>query len=570
MTNHRHQNLAKKHLLIVALLALLAGGAGLFTMPVLDRDEARYVQATTQMLETGDYVQIRFQDQARNKKPVGIYWLQAASVKLFSSVNNRDIWAFRLPSLLLAVLAALATYLAGIKVVGRQASFAGAALFAVSILLGVEAGIAKTDAALVATTTLILLSLARLRRKNDPWMALLFWAALAASILIKGPIGPALVIVSLLSLWAWERKIAWLRPLMTWWGPMLAALIVLPWLWAVQQATDGAFLREALGGDFAAKLAGAKESHGAPPGMYLALLAFTIFPASFFLLPGAIKTWALRKTSKDGADARLLIAWIVPFFLLLELTPTKLVHYPLPLYPALALLCGLGWQYMAEFRWIRWLSSGLGLLMPVLLIAGVFYLQSVDEPSKWNPSWPVFPVLLFMSASAIGASVYIFLKRGKPALILAVLAGLSWQFEMRTFIAPSHPLLQTTTKINAKLIAAGLHPRLSQEASSPVLSVNYREPSLVFALGTDTVLASNENALEKTKQSKAQTIVYSVLNCQSGVMNRYDELSLSAFVDALQTEQQQCIASEEKPFHAYNYSKGQCLSVYIFTLRACK
>ena len=65
--------------LLAALIAMVAGLPGLFAMPPLDRDESRFAQATAQMLETGDFVNIRFQDQPRNKKPVGIHWLQAIS-----------------------------------------------------------------------------------------------------------------------------------------------------------------------------------------------------------------------------------------------------------------------------------------------------------------------------------------------------------------------------------------------------------------------------------------------------------------------------------------------------------
>ncbi|HEX4193944.1 MAG TPA: glycosyl transferase, partial [Stellaceae bacterium] len=70
-----------------ALLTLLCLGLylpGLVHLPVTDRDEARFVQASRQMLETHDLIAIRFQDEARNKKPAGIYWLQAASVALLS------------------------------------------------------------------------------------------------------------------------------------------------------------------------------------------------------------------------------------------------------------------------------------------------------------------------------------------------------------------------------------------------------------------------------------------------------------------------------------------------------
>ena len=83
---------------VAALVALLACLPGLFTLPPMDRDESRFAEASAQMLESGDFTDITFQDEPRYKKPIGIYWLQAASVKVLSSVERRDIWAYRLPS----------------------------------------------------------------------------------------------------------------------------------------------------------------------------------------------------------------------------------------------------------------------------------------------------------------------------------------------------------------------------------------------------------------------------------------------------------------------------------------
>ena len=85
---------------LLLLLSLSLFVPGLTSLPPVDRDEARYIQATRQMLETGDLVQIRFQDEARNKKPIGIYWLQAAAVAAFSSPESAAIWPYRLPSAL--------------------------------------------------------------------------------------------------------------------------------------------------------------------------------------------------------------------------------------------------------------------------------------------------------------------------------------------------------------------------------------------------------------------------------------------------------------------------------------
>ena len=102
--------------LLAALVALLAGLPVLSLLPPLDRDESRYAQATSQMLESGDYVDIRFQDEPRWKKPVGIYWMQAAAVAVTSSVENRDIQPYRIPSILGAMLAAAAAAWAGARV----------------------------------------------------------------------------------------------------------------------------------------------------------------------------------------------------------------------------------------------------------------------------------------------------------------------------------------------------------------------------------------------------------------------------------------------------------------------
>src|ERR1700690_3880937 len=92
--------------LLAALVALLASLPGLFTLPPTDRDESRFAEASAQMLESGDFTNIMFQDEPRYKKPVGIYWLQVASVKAVSNVERRDIWAYRIPSVLGAMLAA--------------------------------------------------------------------------------------------------------------------------------------------------------------------------------------------------------------------------------------------------------------------------------------------------------------------------------------------------------------------------------------------------------------------------------------------------------------------------------
>src|SRR5207249_8172855 len=103
---------------LLTALCLLIYLPGIASIPPLDRDEARFAQATRQMLETGDFLRIRFQDEARNKKPAGIYWLQALSVSTFSSAEAIAIWPYRLPSLIGGMAAVLLAFTLGAALFG--------------------------------------------------------------------------------------------------------------------------------------------------------------------------------------------------------------------------------------------------------------------------------------------------------------------------------------------------------------------------------------------------------------------------------------------------------------------
>jgi 4-amino-4-deoxy-L-arabinose transferase-like glycosyltransferase len=381
---------------IIGFLAAMSALAGIFTLPPLDRDESRFAQATSQMLETGDFVRINFLDEARNKKPVGIHWLQVAAVSVFSDVDARQIWAYRIPSMLGAILAALACFWGGCRLVGREAAFAGAALLSVTVLLGIEGGIAKTDAMLVGCTTLAMAALANLRGDGGKKTALLFWFAIGLGALIKGPVTPMVAGLTIIALVIWERRANWLKPLLFWPGPVLAILMVMPWLVSIQIATEGGFLREALGDDLGPKLVSGHERHGGPLGYHLMLLPLLFFPATLFLIPGIARiVGALREGDTTGdtrvgdegqrggllnptSTARFLLAWAIPTWLVFEILPTKLPHYVLPAYPALALIAGWGLIELARAtNWQRWISWSLfafaGLVFAVLLPAGMRY-----------------------------------------------------------------------------------------------------------------------------------------------------------------------------------------------------
>src|SRR5579871_5394558 len=313
----------------LALLVFILAAPGLVAMPTMDRDEARFVQATSQMMETGDYVVIRYHESLRNKKPVGIHWLQAGAVELTSSPQARQIWAFRIPSLLGAMLAAMATLWGGGALFSRRAAFIGAALVGSCILLSSEAHIAKTDAAQCGFITLAMALLAHMRRGPGQWKGFMFWVCLGAGVLLKGPIAPMVAGLTLLGLFLWERKVRWARPLLFWPGISLFCIMVIPWFVATEIATAGAFLKEAAEIDLGHKIVGIAEGHKGLPGQHLAGLPVLFWPGTLLLIPGvwlAVENLAhMRKgarasmqTDDEAAAWRFLACWLVPSWLVFE------------------------------------------------------------------------------------------------------------------------------------------------------------------------------------------------------------------------------------------------------------
>src|SRR5665811_1267042 len=153
---------AVSFLILCALVLFLPG---FFNIPAIDRDEARFAQATKQMVESGDFIDIRFQDDVRYKKPVGVYWLQAAVVETASALGlpraQVRIWLYRVPSLIGAIGAVLLTYWTALAFVTRRGAIFAGLIMSSSVLLGVEARLAKTDAMLLLTVVAAMGALAR-------------------------------------------------------------------------------------------------------------------------------------------------------------------------------------------------------------------------------------------------------------------------------------------------------------------------------------------------------------------------------------------------------------------------
>ncbi|MBN2906903.1 MAG: glycosyltransferase family 39 protein [Rhodobacteraceae bacterium] len=456
-----------KRLGLVALLilTLVLAMPGFSSLPPVDRDEARFSQASAQMLQSGDYIDIRQGDEARYKKPVGIYWLQAASAAITG--HPEAIWSYRLVSLAGALLAVGFTFGIGRLVMPARGAFLAGALLAASLLLGGEARLAKTDAMLLATIMAGQYVIARAILPARGALVLSraeiagFWLALAAGILIKGPIGPMVIGTTLLGLCVVRRDLEIVRALRPVRGVAFTLLLVLPWFIAITIKSEGAFWAASVGKDLLGKVAVGQESHGAPPGTYLALLWVTFWPGAMFLAAALPTLW------RDRRDRFVVFAlvWIVPTWVIFEMTATKLVHYVLPTYPALALITA--WALCkAPVRRGFWGALVLGAI-PVIVLAAFAVAARDLGGSLGVPFWIGAAGLLLTVPAALVA-----LRRG--ALAVMGVAALGCGLSLSVALFPSMARMPVLWPAKAITTLWAEHPGCALSV------VGYGEPSLLF------------------------------------------------------------------------------------------
>ena len=532
--------------LVAAVVALLAALPGLIAMPVLDRDEARFAQATAQMLETGDFVSINFQDAPRFKKPVGIHWLQALGVAVASSVEKRDVWAYRIPSLLGAMAAAAACAWGAAAFFGSTSGAVAGALLGASLILSTEGFIAKTDAALCAAVTLMMAALGRIYAASrgeaiaGTGTRALFWAGMAASILLKGPIGPMVGLLALLFLWAWDRKAAWMSGLGWTWGVALILLVVGPWAWAITVTTDGGFWTGAVVGDMLSKIGSGQESHGAPPGLHTLLAPLLLFPGTVLLPAALVLGWKARAET----GVRFALCWLVPAWIVFELTPTKLPHYPLPLYGALAWLMAAALQQpIGRISRITGAVLG-GLVGLVLAAAGVVLALRYGGPSSL--AWAIATAVILVAASVAGVVLILFRRRSFVALGVTLGLGVLGHDALAAGLAPSLQPLWLSNRTAEAVARAGLDPR-NGVTPGPVSVAGYGEPSMVFLLGSRTELGTGEVAAAAISEGRP------------AVVERHE---MPEFQEALKAQEARAaLAGEVK---GIDYSKGKPVDLFLY------
>lgn len=458
------------------------------------------------MLESGDYITISFQDKERNKKPAGIYWLQAASVSAFSDVNAREIWAYRIPSLIGVVFAAIFTFLAGAKLYDLRTGFLAGLLLSSAPVVAAEATIAKTDGVLLALICLAQLAFVhvyhgvRTNSAQKPWWTATFWLAQGAAILVKGPIGPMISAFTGVGLLLGRPRWSWIGAMKPITGIIILIAIVAPWAFAIWSATEGRFFSDALGGDMLGKVGSVQESHAGPPGYHAALVWLLFWPAAALIGAGMIHIWRDRQQWQ----ARFLLSWIVPGWIVFEIAATKLPHYVMPLYPALAIVAAhaalrdgnmptLSRRVGAiVYGFIGLVAAGLVAYLPIGLSAA-----------------PIAPMCFAVAAIVAVASLLIaaVFYRGNAFTGGVAASGLAalYAWTLMTGILPGLSDLAMSPRLSTALELAERHPL--KDGLAPAALAGYSEPSAVFLLGTETILTTGGDAAHQLMNGTASVAI---------------------------------------------------------------
>lgn len=476
----------------------------------------------------GGWVVPKVQDRARLNKPPLIYWMQVASAWIFTGGDPLadEIWMYRIPSVLCSTFAVLLTWWVGRSMFDPRVAWLASALLAICPVVVFDAHQARADQLLLATVVGmqgclwgVWKSTARGRllstQAETPgshrvgrsrWgCAIGFWLFLALAVLAKGPIGPMIALLTCAALSIFTRRWSWmlrLRPLI---GVLTLAALVGPWVWMVGEHVGWTKYIAIVYDETIGRSAEAKEGHWAPPGYHTVLLAVLFWPGSKMTALGFKVAWmrAIRgnaiksgtvaarlaswwRSRGEGRAAELFcIAWILPSWLVFECIGTKLPHYTLPMYPAIALLSARMLLRVAargnreQFSRLDRAGFGAWWLLGLILVLGVaLALNFLWLTSQGSVASQVPLVLAVAAAIALLVAMY----RIRP--------GAGMQGNLRRFGAMAMVWCAAVglfmTFIAHKALPGNMTPRLMaivRDGSSPgsPIASEYHEDSLIFA-----------------------------------------------------------------------------------------
>jgi 4-amino-4-deoxy-L-arabinose transferase-like glycosyltransferase len=488
--------------LLAALVALIAGMPSLFTIPILDRQEARVVQVTAERIDAGLSPDPQASPYSRQEAGVLVHGLQALSVAALSDVEARDVRPYRLPSLLGAMLAVWAVAWGAAALWGARVGFLAGAMLGATYLLSTLAGVATADALGAGAISLAMAALGQIYAtlRQDGMVArplkLAFWGGLGLAMLTSGLVGPLIVGLTLLTLALWDRDARLLAKLGWGWGLPLLALMVGPWIIAATVASDGdiwarLWMETRLGRVFSGR------AEWGWPGSHLLLAPLLLFPATL-MLPAAVMTGLTRRAEPA---VRFAVAWVAPAWLVFELAPDQNWAQTLPLFGAITWLAAA-----ALTRPLGRISRRVGVVLAV--VGGVYVLGATlyalsEFGGEASRAWATPTIGLTLAAAGIGG--FLLFHRMPVSAVLASLAlGVLAHASLTGVVRTLEPL-SVSPRLAHAVSEAGLNP-VESRYPGPIAVAGYSQPSVVFLLGAGTRLTDARGAAEAIAEGRPAVV----------------------------------------------------------------
>jgi 4-amino-4-deoxy-L-arabinose transferase-like glycosyltransferase len=528
------------------LIALLVTGMYLFisTRTTLwDRDEPRFARATVEMVESDNYLLATFNGQLRADKPILLYWLMSLPVRVLGPTE----FACRFWGAVGTAITCLLTFYIGKQLFGAKEGLWAMAILASTLMVLIVGTTATSDA---VTLPFIVAAMAIFVRTMKSGMRthhiILMGVVLGFGMLAKGPIGALPIPVMATALWLNRKARPGLVRLFCQLGTALVigVLIFLAWAIPANNATGGEFLRVFVGRHVLTRATKPLEHHGGNIFVYLPyylpVIIVGFFPWTLHL-PGAFSAILGGRLSEQNCRL-LLISWVVSIFTIMTLAVTKLPHYILFIWPALALAVGGTIVAAQQNRLISrdriWLRRGVWIFGPPaiaislgLMIAPRFF---PIAGLRWSGITSGI-ILLIMTAAAIylqcadrpHTSTKVLLA-GMLALEIPILFGVLPAIE-QIKISPS--------------IAQAVNAKTARE--TPVATYKYGEPTLNFYIGRQIEPLRSEDAVAAWARQPKPGVLVIPKDVLAGIEQQLGPLLLEQ------------IASKK----GFNYSKGKPLEV---------
>ncbi|MCC7408981.1 MAG: glycosyltransferase family 39 protein [Phycisphaeraceae bacterium] len=470
-------------LLIAGFYVFLTTGAELW-----DRDEPRFARAAVEMVRTGDYLVPRFNGQLRPDKPAMIYWLMSVPVRVLGATEV----AVRLPSALATGIAAFLTFLIGRRLYNPRVGLWAMLILPSSLLMLYMGGAATADAVLLAwITASIGCFVLAVTGEARWWHWVLLTLTMGGAQLTKGPVGLAVPLLTILAALLLGRArdgrgaVVSLGRAGGWWlslAVLLSVGIFAAWGMPADLATGGQFARLALGKHVLQRMIQPMEGHGGSNVLiYLATLPvyLIVILVGFFPWIGMLLSSPLFKREGQTAGQQrarvILLAWIVPALVLMSLVVTKLPHYILPVFPALAVASAAAIDRLIRDPGAR--ASRLGTYV-TFIQADVMILGMVVGPWLLHDkrlALSILPGAIGLLLAMLGA--WYWRKRNVTrAGVHLIAAGVLLFACLAVFF---FPVLDTRLKVSKTLARVVEVHRLTDLSIS---AAGYEEPSLAFYL----------------------------------------------------------------------------------------